>query len=237
MNKRNSVRNLALRLRRPLIFSLILVGIGMILVALLADILGIGGEQGLGARQISLIGIGVIMLFNGIYLNSGRGRMFVRELVLPIENIVDATPVLIIAGWFGLLTGLVEVFIIAYRKLYFNIIIDQSFHFTWMTPVSELTLFMIPAIIMFIIMKIWASFNYLLPAVLIFSFLGFISIIFMFPQLNDYASILLSVGLAVQLSRVVTKFPARFHWLVQKTLPGIVFIVIMFGAFMIVVNP
>jgi hypothetical protein len=55
------------------------------------------------------------------------------------------------AIWFGLATGLVEIVILAFEKRYFYPMMRLSRDFVWMAPVAEMTLLLLPALLLILV--------------------------------------------------------------------------------------
>ena len=190
---------------------------------------------GLGPRQIILIWFGSMIAVSGFFLASSSGRRFIFELFLPnIES--TPQPLILIAIWFALLTGLVEVIVFGFRKAYYAQYLGMSLHLSWMIPVAELIIFSAASFILYILSKIWSKFGSLGWYVTVFTFLFGYSIFSLFP-LQNIAMIILAVGIALQAGRVVSKKPLRYYWLVKRTLPWLMTMAVVLLIIMIIIAP
>jgi hypothetical protein len=137
---------------------------------------------------------------------------------------------LLLAVWFGLLTGLVEVALLCIRKFLFARILFLGPQFVWMTPVADVLLFIVPGLFLWFLAACWprlVSFGF---ATFVFTFVGSLSLLLIYPRLNNYAVLLLAAGIAVQSTRILGRYPEGFHLLVRRTTGWMVGLV--FGLFM-----
>ncbi|MCZ6674504.1 MAG: hypothetical protein O7C75_16375, partial [Verrucomicrobia bacterium] len=98
-------------MKKLFLIFLILLGIGLIVIGFAADFLGIGGDPGIGTKQILLSMIGIAALMIGIvqrFSLDWRG-VFSGPSVTPAQ-------LLHMAICFGLLTGLLEGLMLIARK-------------------------------------------------------------------------------------------------------------------------
>jgi len=65
--------------RKPIGTTALIVGVLAVLLAVLADELGIGGEPGFAWKQGILLAVGVIVAVVGLVLVTGAGRRVVEE--------------------------------------------------------------------------------------------------------------------------------------------------------------
>lgn len=133
---------------------------------------------------------------------------------------------LLYAMWFGLLTGLVDVSVLAVQKLLLHKAIHLSPLFIWMAPLADVLLFAIPGFCLFLIARCCPKLASLPIAVFVFSFLGFSSLLFVFPRLHRIAMFLLAAGLAMQAARFISKHTNGFHSLARRSLGWMVFLVV-----------
>jgi arylsulfatase A-like enzyme len=123
----------------------------------------------------------------------------------------------LITVWFALLTGLVEVSILADKKLSFGQFIFLSAHFTWMTPVAALLMSAIPGVFLLLVTWRRPGFISLRSAAFIFAFLFFSSLLFMVTWFHRAAALVLAAGLAAQTARVIGAHGRGFYSLVRRT--------------------
>jgi len=65
--------------RKPIGTITLVVGILAILLAVLADTIGVGGEPGFAWKQAILLAVGVLVALFGLTLLTGAGRRVVKE--------------------------------------------------------------------------------------------------------------------------------------------------------------
>jgi arylsulfatase A-like enzyme len=136
---------------------------------------------------------------------------------------------LLIASWFGLLTGLIEVAILVSGKLFFHKLLLMSPHVVWMAPLTDLILFGIIGIVLFLVQR-WLRIVSEPVIIFIFAFLSFLGLGLMFTWLQHYAALLLAAGLAVQTARLSRAHPAGFRWLVRRTTAPMLALTILMAA-------
>jgi arylsulfatase A-like enzyme len=106
-----------------------------------------------------------------------------------------------LAAWFGLVTGLAEVAIFAGEKFFLHQYIFQSPDIIWMAPLSEILVFSLTAITVWLITRRWPKLVSLRVIIFLFAFLSFVSLLFLADWLDKRAEFLLALGLAVQTAR------------------------------------
>ncbi|NIW73531.1 sulfatase-like hydrolase/transferase [candidate division KSB1 bacterium] len=188
---------------------LIVFGAGVIFVAVAADFLGLGGHPKMGTRQILLAIAGFAVLLIGKY------KLDWRRMVADSSPPVSWRQLLIMAAWFGLLTGFLEFLV---RELFVKIIFNLNPHLFWMITLANLILFTIIGLILLPVRR-WPKVVSLRITTFIFILLGCLAPLLNFPQIDIWARVLLAVGLAVQLSRLVAAHSNGFHTFVRRTLP------------------
>lgn len=111
---------LRLKLARYLPHLTILAGIGLVIVSIAVDIIGLGANEGFGAKQAKLAVIGVVIMLVGVALFPA----ILRPLTSPVSyqhparnNLQGVGQVLRIGVWFGLLMGFSDLLYFADLKL------------------------------------------------------------------------------------------------------------------------
>lgn len=134
---------------------------------------------------------------------------------------------LVVVGlWFALVAGLLETSVLLFQRYVLHDFIWLGRDFPWMTPVGYVVLFG-PLALGFAALALWRGPLAVLLAVWLFSFLAFISLLFLVPPLHHYASLVLAAGLAVQTTRLVVAREAGFGKMVRVTTPGLAGIVVV----------
>jgi arylsulfatase A-like enzyme len=133
-----------------------------------------------------------------------------------------AERVLVLALWFGLVTGCGEVVLVAIRKFALHRLVRLSPHVVWMAPLADIALFVLAAIVLIAAGRLWPRLLALRPASTVFAALSFFTISLHYGHIAMYARTLLAVGLAVQTGYFIGKYPHRFTRLLTWTLgwPG-----------------
>ena len=144
--------------------------------------------------------------------------------------------ILLMAVWFGILTGLGEVFLFALKKYFVPHLTPTgpfsylSRHFLWMIPLAEVALFTIPGLTLFVIAWRWPRVAAVRVPAFLFSFLGFLSVLLLIAWFNGYARLALAAGLAVQASRLIAAHPNGFQLIVRRTILWMVVLVVGLAA-------
>lgn len=145
------------------------------------------------------------------------------------KNFSYSLQVLILAVWFGLLTGLGEVSILAIAKFFLNRYVHQGAHVVWAAPAADVFVFAIPGLILSFLAWRWLSVSISRIAVFVFAFLAFLSLLFMVTWLHKYAALLLATGLAVQSSRLIGRHPVGFYLILRRTVPWLIILILGMG--------
>jgi len=132
-----------------------------------------------------------------------------------------------VAIWFGLATGLAEVFVLVVKKYSLNQIIWFSRDLAWMAPLADTFLFILVAACLFVAGQAWAKLRSPRIITIVFAFLAFLSLFLLVPILHNSANLVLAIGLAIQLSRVAAARDYRFHSWARRTIP------LMTGVFLV----
>lgn len=184
---------------------LILSGIGLASVGLGADWIGVGGDPGMGTKQIALAVIGVVVLMIGI----------IRQYNLEWRNMFSGpsvSPVLLLrmSIFFGLSAGFLEVLSLAVRERLLGIIFNMNPHLYWMKPLANLVLFLLIGMVLIPIAWRWPKLISLRVTAFILIFLTCLAPLLAFPQFHDVAAILLALGITVQLSKIIMSHVEEF---------------------------
>ncbi len=147
---------------------------------------------------------------------------------------------LLLAVWFGMLTGLGEASLLIIKKFVLpqlGLPASSIFfgpHVAWMAPVADVLLFALPGLILFLAARSWPTRISLRVVVLILSFLSFLSWFLMSARLHRFAALLLAGGFAVQTAYLVTKHTHAFLGFVRHSMKWAVALIVtlmvsMFG--------
>ena len=109
--------------------------------------------------------------------------------------ISDQQPnLLLVAAWFGLATGFIEVFVLLSGKVFFHKLLLFGPQVIWMAPLADLIFFVICGCSLLILQRL-LKIGPLPVIIFIFAFFSFLGLTLMFAWLQHYAALLLSAGL------------------------------------------
>ena len=110
---------------------------------------------------------------------------------------------LMLAAWFGLLAGLSETAIMAFRKFVLHQFTLHNLDLLWMAPVAAVVMFLGLGVALAIGARLWPRLVTWRLAVGIFAFLAVLAAILELNLLNRGATIILGLGIGVQLGRLI----------------------------------
>jgi arylsulfatase A-like enzyme len=129
--------------------------------------------------------------------------------------------VLIVAAWFGLLGGFLELVALVIKCTYIDPrYYNVSRHFPWMYPLAGMMVLAVPAFLLAAAARAWPRKLPLRGAVGVFSFLVFLGLLCRWP-IFTVACLLLAAGLAAQTARLAARHPRGFMACVRS---GLVFL-------------
>jgi arylsulfatase A-like enzyme len=132
---------------------------------------------------------------------------------------VRAAALLVLAAWIGLIAGFLDLgLLVVNRRLIKGDFYRLGGDFTWIIPAGVTVLVLVPALVLVMIARMRGRPVRLGVAVGLLSFVGFFDMSARLP-LDLWASLLLSGGLAAQLSRLVGRHREAFLRLVNRTVP------------------
>ncbi len=178
-----------------------------------ADLMNIG-HPGLGTSQLILGAAGLVALVIGLTI---RFRLDWHKKLFA-GAAVSAKQLLMIAIWFGLLTGLLEGVALLARNMVLGMV-NWNVHLFWMKPVSNLMLFGLLGAILVPVVWRWPKALPIRALTLGFIFLACYATFLQFKEVHYAARMLLSIGVAVQLSLIIAARADGFHIFVRRTLP------------------
>jgi arylsulfatase A-like enzyme len=136
---------------------------------------------------------------------------------------------ILIAIWFGLATGLIEVGILALEKQYLYPMMRLSRNFIWMAPVAEAMFLLLPTLFIIAMSRLWRRMDPLPLVVFVCALLSSANLLLLVPRLHDFAMLLLAGGVAVQIVRYIMARAVSFQTLVRRTVAWMVGLVIALG--------
>lgn len=126
---------------------------------------------------------------------------------------------LLIAIWFGLLTGLLEVVLRTVQGFYVSRTREVSHDFIWMCPLANAGILFLLGLVIFFVSRFWPKLNLLRLTIFLSALWGFMDLIILYPKIHHYAALLLAAGLATQTLRLISPHMLSFQKLVRRTLP------------------
>jgi arylsulfatase A-like enzyme len=132
---------------------------------------------------------------------------------------IQPSRVLLIGLWFGLVTGFLEVALLAIRGYGLGHLVHVSGQFPWMIPLANAMIFLVPALVLTIGDLVFPK---LVPfRLLLFVFLGMsaAAFLFLFTGVSTYTLAILAVGVGFQLSRILGRQRGGLEQLVLRTTP------------------
>lgn len=199
----------------------ILAGLLLLILGLGADRLGFGGQAGFGPRQILFLGLGTIIFISGVFLAFPNGRQITDHTINRLESLEVRKPnpreilinCLVMAAWFGLVTGLVEGLALwVFRRLGWLIgsymYLGNSLEIVWISAGFDFLLFFSIGLILGVIGFVSKRFLIYLAGIYLFVWLACLDglVLLLNRWVDFYPLIVLSAGLAI--------WPAR--WLMRK---------------------
>jgi arylsulfatase A-like enzyme len=155
---------------------------------------------------------------------------------------VDPLSILLLALWFGIVFGAIEVVLLGVLKVtgFFaaqgNSAVELGWRtgFTWlstqviwMTPVTTVFQLSLIATGLVVLSRIKPQVVTLLNSVVVLTFVAFMSLIFVYQRLYDFAVVILSAGLAVQTGRMIGARASGFLRMVRRSTVWMVAAVVM----------
>jgi hypothetical protein len=201
----------------------------LILLALISDYLGFGGQAGFGAKQIFIVVFGAAILLSGIFFLTPSGQRARKSIFYFLQSkekdeiTTDRKElflkILITAVFFGLSTGFGETLFHIITKIFQNKVLYMSQHFVWMLPLVETVEFIIFGLIIFCFSLLWPKIASVRLLVFVFSLLFMLTIHFVQQRLNIYAALVLFIGISYQLSRFLGSRGKTFLSFERKSVP------------------
>jgi hypothetical protein len=137
---------------------------------------------------------------------------------------------ILIAIWFGLVSGLVEIGILALEKRYLYPMMRLSRDFVWMASMAEVTLLLLATLLLMVASRLWDKLNLFSSVVFVCSLLAFLNLLMLVPRLHHVAALVLAAGLAIQASRFLRTRANLFHVVVRRTVFWMIGAVVVLGA-------
>src|SRR5215831_7468161 len=114
-------------------------------------------------------------------------RLATKNLEIVGGTGVPSLFLILVAIWFGLTTGLIEVGILAFEKRYLYPIMRLSRNFIWMTPVAESMFLLLPALFILTMSRLRRCINPLPLVVFVCMLLFSANLLLLVPRLHPFA--------------------------------------------------
>ncbi|MFN2433490.1 MAG: sulfatase-like hydrolase/transferase, partial [Gemmatimonadota bacterium] len=115
--------------------------------------------------------------------------------------------ILLLAIWFGLVTGWTEVLIQGGRKLLFGEVLRLSRDFPWMTPLANLLLFTALGMGLACLAVLRPRLATFRNVAAVLAFAGCLALLLLSVRVHSIALLLLAAGFAIQISRLLSRHP------------------------------
>jgi arylsulfatase A-like enzyme len=131
---------------------------------------------------------------------------------------VRLTPsqILVLALWFGLLSGLGEI-VIALVRIERGRAVHQFPELLWMAPLADVFLFTILGLVLALMVSVWARPGSLRLVTFAYLFVAFLGLLLNLEWLETYVALLLAAGISFQLSYLVATRPWLLRWALAWT--------------------
>ncbi|MCH9039757.1 MAG: sulfatase-like hydrolase/transferase [Chloroflexi bacterium] len=212
---------LRLKLARYLPHLTILAGIGLVIVSLAVDIVGLGANEGFGAKQAKLAVIGVVIMLVGAALFPA----ILRPLTSPSSyhhparnNLQGVGQVLRIGVWFGLLMGFSDLLYFADLKFVNHEVLRFGVDLIWMAPVAGIFIAGVSALLLGMVSIKWPKLGSIRAATTVLGFLGVSNLLFsLLANTHMVAVLFLSLTVAAVIARFLANHPDNYYGFVRRT--------------------
>lgn len=145
------------------------------------------------------------------------------------QNTLPPGKLILLAAFFGLFTGLIEIPLLGVQKLLSARALFLGPRVIWMAPVTDLLLFAAVGLLLLVLSRRWPALSSVRCVVTVFSFLALLSWLLIFPRVQWYASLVLAIGASVQVGRLFEKrLPLSLFFLRRAVALGAVILLILF---------
>ncbi len=164
-------------------------------------------------------------IFEGKYfklvskIQSGRSPTRALNAEQQVQVAVRERPAdyLLFGIWFGLLGGVAEVVVLALSKIFLHRYLHIGIDTIWMTPLADVILFSVLGGVLSLTAIRVPHLVSLRLVVFVYTFLGLLSLLFMFSWLENLAALVLAAGISVQTARLIGARPRLLYALINFT--------------------
>ena len=141
-----------------------------------------------------------------------------------------AREVMIASVWFGVLTGLIEVTLLAIKKFALGQVVRVSGDVVWMSPVANLCWFLLVAAVLAAAVRATPPAHRFRVMFTVLVAVSAFAIVLHYSRLALVAKALIAGGIGVQSARMMARRELRFAKLVRQTLPSLAGLVLVLVA-------
>jgi len=140
---------------------------------------------------------------------------------------------LLIAAWVGVITGLGEAYYILIRAFYAGAVIPDlwiaSQHVVWMAPLTDLVSFALLGLVLILVSRMVRGQLASRTLVVLLVWLGMFSLVMATDRLHWAGACLLTLGVAVQVGRVLSRGAGEFALLARRSMGWLVPLIVALG--------
>lgn len=136
----------------------------------------------------------------------------------------QSAPIFQVAVSFALVSAFAQLVILAFEKFVLHDYVHQGPDVLWMVPLSNIVIFAVPALLLWLASQRWTRLATPILVVFIFALPGYVSVLFKADRIDKLAVVLLAAGLAAQTARFLTAKPARLSKFLRLTVGSISFL-------------
>ena len=137
---------------------------------------------------------------------------------------------LLIAAWFGLLAGLTEGVLTNFLRDVHGFTFRTSPQILWIAPLFDLILFLLMGVGLAAFLRIKGTLPGFLMAVGFFSWATLFGVLLLLGRINKIAALILSLGIAVQVARMLRGRELRAMSFFRKTIPVLIVVALLIGS-------
>jgi arylsulfatase A-like enzyme len=171
----------------------------------------------------------ILRWYIGLYPAVSRGSDgTARRVIGPLPEQGAFLLPMILAAWFGLVTGLVELGLLQARNHFSGwsslSALQISRHYTWMIPSANFVVFAAVGVCLSLLARVWPRDSARISHLLL-TFLAFLALLLTIPGLYKFACLALAAGLSNVTIRLIPEHSSRFRRFVAASLP-VLFVVV-----------
>jgi arylsulfatase A-like enzyme len=175
--------------------------------------------------------LGSLMDSDGEIVTGQTQRPIASEAATATPGLrTTSATILLVATWVGLTAGFLDLGLMVLRKrLTDDVFYRLGDHFWWIIPVGVALLLLVPGTFLAVVARLRGGRISLGVTAGFLSFVGFLDVCARLP-IELWASLILSGGLAIQTTRLVSARREPFLWVVRSTAPVLVVAVLAIAA-------